>query len=279
MNRSTTGRWVHPTNRHYASGIHDDNIATDLGLRGGTIAGSAHLDTLVPLLVDHFGNEWFHSGTVSVYFRHATVDGEAVRGTVDFDETTPGIVTVRLETKDGTLVGEGTAGLTLNNAALQVRDLRHDLSNARILSKLSLGTWPERTKVTINGDDILRRCEAGLITEVHESYTRDVVSTQRNVPLSAMVDVANVAASKLLGPSLGEAVGMWGALEVAQQRGPIHPDVEYEASVSIVAISDSPQTELLWHDLSIFDPTHNTPSATLRILSRFLKASSTLWLS
>jgi hypothetical protein len=59
--------------------IHDDETATALGFRGGTVAGSVHLDQFPPLLLQAFGQPWFETGSLSLYFRHATTDGESVK--------------------------------------------------------------------------------------------------------------------------------------------------------------------------------------------------------
>lgn len=40
---------------HIAGSIHDDATATALGFRGGTVAGSVHLDQFPPLLIQAFG--------------------------------------------------------------------------------------------------------------------------------------------------------------------------------------------------------------------------------
>src|SRR5580704_18947997 len=68
---------------HIAGSIHDDATATALGFRGGTVAGSVHLDQFPPLLVQAFGRQWFETGSLSLYFRHATIDGEAVQAFVE----------------------------------------------------------------------------------------------------------------------------------------------------------------------------------------------------
>ena len=266
------GRFVRPTNRHYASGIHDDAVATDLGLRGGTIAGSAHLDTFCPLAIHEFGNRWFSEGNVSLYFRHATIDDEAVQALIN-PTTREAIV----KTEEGTIVGEGTIGLTSNSSALRTRDLRHDPSNARILKNLSQGDWSDRTRVSIDSQRVVQRCRDGLITEVHDRFFGPTADGVAIVPFSAIVDAANDAATTLLGEHLSDAVGMWGAIEVGLVDGPIEPDVEYEASLSIPSIGDSPQTELMWNDITLHHLATGKPAATLRILSRFMKASSPLW--
>ena len=62
-----------------AGSIHDDKTAQGLGFRGGTVAGSVHMQQFPPMLVRMFGPEWFEHGTISTYFRNATMHGERVR--------------------------------------------------------------------------------------------------------------------------------------------------------------------------------------------------------
>ena len=59
--------------------IHDDATASKLGFRGGTVAGSIHMDQFVPLALKLYGDDWWKHGNMSFYFRQATVDREAVR--------------------------------------------------------------------------------------------------------------------------------------------------------------------------------------------------------
>ncbi len=46
--------------------IHDDATAAKLGFRGGTVAGSIHMDQFPPLLLRAFGTRFFHDGALSL---------------------------------------------------------------------------------------------------------------------------------------------------------------------------------------------------------------------
>jgi hypothetical protein len=48
--------------------IHDDATATKLGFRGGTVAGSIHMDQFVPRLLELYGDAWLQTGGLSLYF-------------------------------------------------------------------------------------------------------------------------------------------------------------------------------------------------------------------
>ena len=59
--------------------IHNDAVAQKLGMRGGTVAGSLHMEQFPPLLVAEFGSQWWPNGGLSLYFRYATTDREPVQ--------------------------------------------------------------------------------------------------------------------------------------------------------------------------------------------------------
>src|SRR5208282_5881451 len=99
--------------RSVAGSIHDDATATKLGFRGGTVAGSIHLELFPPLLLKAFGKRWFERGTLSMYFLNATTDREAVRAFMKQPPagSSDAQVEVWIERDDGMKVGEGTASV------------------------------------------------------------------------------------------------------------------------------------------------------------------------
>lgn len=58
------GGWRAPKNLARASttSIHDDNVAKNVGMRGGTIQGTIHLSMFAPLAQKIFGDRWFEQG-------------------------------------------------------------------------------------------------------------------------------------------------------------------------------------------------------------------------
>ena len=67
--------------------IHDDATATELGFRAGTVAGDIHLEQFGGILVSAFGQQWCETGSLSMYFMHATADAEPVEATLDIGES------------------------------------------------------------------------------------------------------------------------------------------------------------------------------------------------
>ena len=113
--QTITGPVREPRNRaaHVTGSIHDDATASKLGFRGGTVAGSVHMDQFPPLLVEAFGPAWFETGSLSLYFKFATTDGEPVQAFVERPAAgaTDAQVRAWMTTPDGTLVAEGTASV------------------------------------------------------------------------------------------------------------------------------------------------------------------------
>src|SRR5260370_15496069 len=124
--------------------IHDDATATKLGFRGGTVAGSIHLELFPPLLLKAFGRRWFERGTISMYFLNATTDREAVRAFVKEPpaDATDAQVDIWIARDDGMRVAEGTASIGSPDepSALLRRPLdRFDAAEVRILRGLKVG--------------------------------------------------------------------------------------------------------------------------------------------
>ena len=74
------GGWRKPINIwiNLPGSIHNDEVAQKVGLRGGTIPGTIHLNQFPPLLIQAFGQRWFEQGTLSVFYTYATTDREEV---------------------------------------------------------------------------------------------------------------------------------------------------------------------------------------------------------
>ena len=77
-------------------------------------------------------------------------------------------------------------------------------------------------------------------------------------------------------PHVGEAVGLFGAIEIGHVDGPLLLNRAYHIDSEVVAVGQSPQTEYLW-----FDTTARRPNASLvanfRMMLRFMKSSSALY--
>jgi hypothetical protein len=279
-NDPITGPARHPRNlsARAAGSIHDDATATSLGFRGGTVAGSIHMDQFPPLLLEAFGSRWFESGSLSLYFRHATIDGEPVIALLERPRVGERDAQVRAwaTTSDGTLVAEGTAAAGNPEAvsALRRRDLRAvDPAELRILAGLRPGDAIGDCQVTADGERQRSVIGQGAMTEPLPWYTGP---SPWGGPIAAPSTVVNLLYADLLAGlrgAMGKHVGLFGAIEIRFTGGPVFLDRTYRVTGEIVAVSQTPKTEVLWFDSRALDGA-GRPIAEMRMMLRQMKQSS-----
>lgn len=259
-----------------AGSIHDDATATRLGFRGGTVAGSIHMDQCAALLVEEYGKRWFEQGALSLYFLNATTDGERVQAACEVPRDQRQ-VKVWMRREDGLEVAAGTASLgDHSRSELKTRDLRPvDPGNLRILRSLvpgqPLGEWERE----LDGDRQRQRHQAGVISDPLSWYAE-------SSPWGGPIAAPSTAVALLWGvpleglrQGLGKAVGLFGAIEVAHHAGPLLLGERYRVTAEVVALSESPKTESLWFDS--FAYRGGELVASHRMMLRFMKASSPLY--
>ena len=206
--------------------IHDDATAAKLGFRGGTVAGSIHMDQFPPVLLRAFGTRFFRDGALSLYFLNATTDRESVR--VYAEEPSAGASQIRvwMKREDGLDVSEGTASVgDASKAALRTRDLRAcDPSELRILRALEPGQTLGETQVRLGPERQRERIERGLCSGPLDWYTGPSPFGGPIAAPSALVELLWAPPTKALHAHVGKAVGLFGAIEVAHLAGPIFLD-------------------------------------------------------
>lgn len=273
--RAATGAAPIPS----ATNIHDDTTAQKLGFRGGTIAGSIHMDQFVPVLLAAFGPRWFETGSLSLAFRNATISGDpvvAIVGEVPAGDDVQ--VAVRMERPDGELVAEGTAsvGRPDEPTHLAAIDLRPgDPSALRIIAGIAPGHRLPGHESTLDQRHLQARIDAGALTEPIDWYTgaspwggsvanpSTVVQLLRNRPGD-------------FGPHVAEAVGLFGAIEVRHHHGPVRFAERYRVDGEVVAVGSSPRTEYVWYDTRATDES-GAVVASMRMQLRWMTASSPLY--
>jgi len=266
---------------HVQGSIHDDATATALGFRGGTVAGSIHMDQFPPLLLEAFGPSWFETGSLSLYFRYATTDGEPVQAFVGRPPEAGQDAQVRawMSTADGGLVGEGTAsvGRPAVPSALRGRDLRPvNPSRLRMLKALRPGDLIGDLPVAVNAERQLSLIARGAMTEPLPWYTGD---SPWGGPVAAPSAVVDLLYSDLLADlrrSLGPRVGLFGAIEIRFAAGPVFLHRGYRVSGEVIALSETPKTEVLWFD-SRARGEDGALVAEMRMMLRQMKQASPLY--
>jgi len=279
MKAELVGEWRKPVNTsaHQKGGIHDDATATDLGFKGGTIAGAIHMEQFPPLLLEVFGPQWWRTGTLSLYFKNATIDREPVRCMVSAPERVGNLdrVSVWMEKEDGTLVNSGTASCGGHDAESELRQkLRtiRPVSELRILKNLKVGaTGPEQKSIV---SDSYLDAQLKVITEPLPCYEKAEMPGGRVLPITQTVRAFDPAEKALITDVAPPYVGLYGAIEIEFLDGPVYSETEYTGSGQIIGLSDSPQTEILWRDMLLKT---DRPIVRMLKMDRLMKSSSPLW--
>jgi hypothetical protein len=257
--------------------IHDDATATKLGFRGGTVAGSVHMDQFPPLAIRAFGSGWFEDGSLSLYFRHATTDGEPVRAFLEVPQRERDVqCRAWATTPDDVTVAEGTAGIgnPAQPSALRSRDLRPvDPAELRILAALRPGAVLGDMTLEPDGKRQRQRIAQDGMTEPLDWYTGP---SPWGGPVAAPSTVVGLLYSRLAEDAkaaMGDHVGLFGAIEIRFRCGPVFLDSRYRVTGEVVALSQTPKTEVLWFDSRAFDG-DGTLVVEMRMMLRQLKESS-----
>jgi hypothetical protein len=255
------GDWQRPINRWQGANnsIHTDAVARKVGLRGGTVPGSSHLGHFRPILTDLFGERWYRSSCISMFYTYATVDGEEVRAVVKAPASNvageSATMVAWVETRDGKVVCKGTLSVGQLAATPYIRSLplvSEAPGSGRILSRMRVGDEaPVEKAFTVPASD-------------ETDVLRDPVEMFRalRVDFSSLVDYP--------------AVGLYGATELTLHAGPIMTGVPYRKSGKVVCVGSSPKTEFAWFDSWLCDG-EGALVAEMRHLTRWMKVSSPLW--
>jgi len=257
------GAWVQPVNRWQGAenSIHTDAVAQSVGMRGGTIPGTVHLNHFRPLMDELFGDRWLIDGVISMFYTYATTHLEDVRAVV---KAPPGrcwekdaIFPAWVETKDGKTVCKGTVSIGTPEAPSYVRGLGLEPAPEganRIASGVRAGAELKKIEgyVLEEGDDGIVRAPQSMFHALMSNFLRG----QINQP----------------------AVGFYGATEVALRNGPIRSNHAYTKTGRVVCVGASDKTEFAWVDSELHDADGRLV-AEMRHLTRWMKVSSPLWKS
>ena len=255
------GPWVKPRNRWQGApnSIHTDEVAKKIGMRGGTIPGTVHLSHFAPLMTELFGERWLNEGSVSMYYTFATLDGEEVRAVIERPAAGAGPdvqLKAWVETPEGRAVCTGTVGVGRPEATPYVRSL--ELVNAgrdeiRILEAMTPGL-----ELLDKPDFVIKEGADpdGLVRDPQMMYR----AMQPYTP----------------GVTVGDAVGFFGATEIALRAGPLRAGAPYRKTARVVCVGASPKTEFAWFDSELRDETGRLV-AEMRHMTRWMKVSSPRW--
>ena len=278
----------HPRNLSINSkgSIHDDATATELGFRAGTVAGDIHLEQFGGILLETFGPQWFETGSLSMYYMHATADAEPVEATLDIaDAVTPLVntqIAARMHTPEGITVAEGTAsvGTTSVPTALYSRDRRSvDASTLKMLRLATPGRPLETFTRQAPGDNQILRQSRGTMTAPLDWY---VGESPWGGPICSPLTSCRLLVAGMtdsIEKECGEFVGLYGAIEIRHHKGPLLLNTDYTITGRVLDVSDSPKTEVLWYTTEArkADDLTGEPVASITMMTRLLKDSSPLY--
>ena len=277
---SLTSAWRHPINvsAHQKGGIHDDDTAQQLGFAGGTIAGSLHMEQFPPQLLTHFSEDWWQHGNLSLYFTSATIEGEAVQSLLQ--PAASGQARAWMEKEDGTVVLDGTASLGEDQDSALRRRLTNvrPANDLRMLADVRIGETCASVPTRATDADIDERL--AVITEPLAVYTAESPKLAayggRVLPFAPLVHLFRAVEPSLV-PIKGAYVGLFGAIEIQYLHGPIVSETDYLVSGQVLALSESPKTEIVWFESTLLDAKTNEPLARMIKMDRLMKNASPLW--
>ncbi len=265
--------------RDAVGSIHDDETARALGFQGGTVAGNIHFEQFPPLMLARFGAGWRRRGGLSLHFLNATTDGDPVQAFVGpTEQAAPGVLRAAawMTTPDGRRVSEGTCwagGEDLDSALRRRLAQQRPGADLRILKASRLGDEVVDVPSRLDAAMALKRLEG--VTEMLPEYRDPSLFGGLVAAPAVAIDALRVVEAPLFRAS--GFVGLFGAIELEFLDGPVLLDQDYLADGRILALGESPKTEVAWYESTLRQASDGRPVARLIMMSRLLKASSALW--
>ena len=255
--------------------IHDDEMGKKVGMRGGVVAGIQHLDLFAPLLVKAFGQKCFETGSISMFYTYALLDGEEVRAAVKMPPKGARDVQVEAwaESKDGHGVAKGTVsiGNPQEKTYLQAMEIESSpQEELRILKGLKVGY-----EMTPHEDEMNSAAAQKWVPFLEDSIDWYSQKSPWGPPIASLSRVLDFMQVPV--PFQPKATGFFGATEIHFINGPVKTDVAYRATGKIIAVGATSKTEFYWFDSLLYEKASNKLVAGLRHMSRCMKAGSPLY--
>ena len=265
--------------RHLGAGsIHDDATAQKLGFRGGTVAGSLHMEQFPPLLIELLGDDWLRTGGMSLYFKYATTDEEPVQAFARRGASDAERIEIWMDDAKGNRVADGTANVGGTDAESTVRQriaAMPEPEDIRILSGIKAGDVGERVATRIEEKALEARL--AVITEPLPAYSDPSLFGGRIASPALQVQVFRPSERSVLPRNSDFGVGLFGAIELQMHAGPVLVEHDYEAQSKVLAVGETPKTEYLYYESNLYEPGSEDSVASMIMMLRFMKASSRLW--
>lgn len=260
--------------------IHDDQTAQKIGIRGGAVTGTNHLDVFIPVLLEIFGQHWFETGSMSIFYTYMTTDREEVRAVVNVPPEGAKDVQVEawLEMRDGKKVGQGTVSIGTPNEPSYIRalEMKTNGEEPRVLGNIKAGHKMGPYDVRITQEHVDRRLL--VTTDIIDWYKGSSPWGNSVMPPHTMHDALqlNHREGALPDRADNKSVGFYGATEIRNINGPILVDVPYKVYGNVIFVGVTAKTEFFWYD-SFLDNADGKRIAEMRKMVRIMKSSSALW--
>ncbi len=256
--------------------IHDDAVGRSVGMRGGVVAGTVHLDLFPPLAVKAFGQRWFEQGSVSVFYIYATLHGEEVRAVIKMPpkDALDAQVEARVETPEGKIIMQGTLAVGNPKEPTHLRAMEFKNSpqeELRILKGLKPGdVLVPREPVAIATEEEIASWPSRL-EDWLDWYKGNSRWGNSIIPPSRLAWMMQVYPAWTL-----QAVPFYGATEIRFHNGPAKVYVPYTVNGKAVCVGVGGRTEFYWVQTALHDGSGKL-IATMLHLHRLMKAGSSLY--
>jgi hypothetical protein len=267
--------------------IHDDDTAKKIGMRGGTIAGTYHLSLFAPLGLKLFGDRWFETGTVSMYYLFATLDLEEVRAIIELPEGVSAEslpisdnnlqVKAWAEMKDGKqiMTGHIAIGNPKEPSYLRALELKNSPpEELRILEGYKAGDIHGPQDYLISEQEAINRLPG--ITD-RLIYYKEGSPWGKSILSPTESFGAMTLGLTAYNETLDKGVPFFWATEVKFVAGPIFVDTSYIAKGKIAAAGVSRKTEYYWLDSTLVEKKSGKLVATMLHMNRYMKAGSPVY--
>ncbi len=260
--------------------IHDEAVAQKIGIRGGAVAGTNHLDLFVPLLLEAFGPRWFEKGTLSIFYTYMTTDREEVRAVIGLPPqgAKDAQVEARLEMRSGQIVGQGTVSVGEPKEPTYIQSISMTTSGdePRVFANLTAGYDLGVHDSIIPQTKVNQRLE--ITTDPIDWYKGSSPWGKSVLPPQNMHDALQLTYREGALPERLDksAVGFFGATELRNINGPILADTPYKVHGRVVFVGVTAKTEFYWYD-SFLDDLEGKRIAEMRKMIRVMKSSSDLY--
>jgi len=182
-------------------------------------------------------------------------------------------VETQLESRDGHTVARGTVSVGSPNEKpyLQTLELQNSpREELRILKELENGWETPLKDVSETGTALeksLDNCEDSL-----DWYSGNSPWGSAILPPSHTTRLMQVGL-----PFEAKGVAFYGANELRYLDGPVKVDVPYQTKAKIIAVGVTSKTEYYWFESELYEKSSNKLVATMRHMTRYMKAGSPLY--